>query len=267
MNGGMKIGNLALLTPSGFVRGGEVGKWRDFLESRGYSVRVMPHVNRHAPGDYTAGSAESRAADLNAALNDESIDAIWCVRGGYGSAQLLDMIDWTTFRERADLPLIGYSDVSALHLAMLRMRAGLPVAAPMAAKLEEACGNAATERSLRGLWARPPRRERVLAAANLTVAASLCGTGYLPDVSGMTLVLEDVGEAAYRLDRAFTQLEMNGFFRGVKALRFGYFTDSPGHRAVLEKWRKRLGMDAGRTAYGHELPFRCLRFDLELGEQ
>lgn len=263
----MTIRNLALLTPSGFVRDGAAEEWRDFLESCGYRVKLMPHINCCADSDYTAGSAELRAADVNAALQDEKIDAIWCVRGGYGSAQILDLIDWETFRERRNFPVIGYSDVSALHLAMLKMGAGLPVAAPMAARLKEACNNRMTAAEINKLWRLPVREERVLAASNLTVAASLCGTGYLPDLSGMTLVLEDVGEAAYRLDRCFTQLQMNGFFRGIKRLYFGYFTGCPGYGEVLNRWRKTLGVEAIRVAYGHELPFRCLRADWDIEEQ
>ena len=117
---------------------------------------MAPHAL--ARNGYFAGDDEARAADLNEALRDRRIDGVWCLRGGYGAMRLLDRVDWSALRRHAK-PILGYSDVTALH--------------------------------------------------------------------GAILILEDVNEAVYRIDRMLAQLRLSGALHGVRAIVFGDCTNCP----------------------------------------
>lgn len=242
------------------------------LEKLGFGVKVFPHA-RSKEG-YLAASAEARLADLAAAWSDPEIDAVLCARGGFGSAHLLPMLDWRAMKARP-LPLLGFSDITALHLAMDRMGVGRPVAAPMLKFIPELdAGSLAA-------FCQVLKREdgefdgaEVLAegafsgrplAGNLTVMASLLGTPYFPDPAGRVLVLEEVGEPLYRIDRLLTQLEQSGVFAACAGVVFGAFTGGDLSDAELRELFLRVVRHAGKQAvmgypFGHELPFHAIDF-------
>jgi muramoyltetrapeptide carboxypeptidase len=227
---------VALVAPAGPLRG------RDDLDRAIANARDLgwePVVAAHALArtGYFAGDDDARAADFAAALRDARIDGVWCVRGGYGAMRLLDRIDWSVLRERAK-PILGYSDVTALHGAIAR-QAGLvsyhaptaraPLSAFSRASLERAvmrgedsCGVAERARVLR-----PGRTVGRLEGGNLAVFAALIGTPYLPSLDGAILVLEDVNEAVYRIDRMLAQLRLSGALNGLRAIVFGECTNCP----------------------------------------
>jgi muramoyltetrapeptide carboxypeptidase len=227
---------IALVAPAGPLRGQEdIDRAIANVRTLGWEAVVAPHALARV--GYFAGDDEARAADLNDALGDAGIDAVWCLRGGYGAVRVLERIDWGALRGR-EKPLIGYSDVTALHAAVARQAGLVSYHAPTARttlstfsreSLERAlvrgidsCGVAAGARSLRSGDAIGR-----LEGGNLAVFAGLVGTSYLPSLDGALLVLEDVNEPVYRVDRMLAQLRMSGALRGVRGIIFGQCTNCP----------------------------------------
>jgi muramoyltetrapeptide carboxypeptidase len=190
-----------------------------------------------ARAGYFAGDDDARASDLDQALRDKRIDGVWCLRGGYGAIRLLDRIEWSSLRTR-EKAVLGYSEVTALHGAIARQAGLVSFHAPTArtplspfsrASLERAvtgredsCGVAENARVLR-----PGRATGRLEGGNLAVFAALVGTPYFPPLDGAILVLEDVNEAVYRIDRMLVQLRLSGALHGVRAIIFGACTNCP----------------------------------------
>lgn len=247
------------------------------LEKLGFGVKVFPHARERS--GYLSAAAEERLADLVSAWFDPEIDAILCARGGFGSAHLLPLLDWKKMKAR-DLPLLGFSDITALHLAMDKMGVGRPVAAPMlkfipeldADSLGAFCGvlekNDHSFYEIEELTEKPNFSGRPL-AGNLTVMASLLGTPYFPDPTGRVLVLEEVGEPLYRIDRLLTQLEQAGGFAACAGVVFGKFTKGDFSDAELRELLYRTVKRARKPAvmgypFGHELPFRAIDFSARM---
>ena len=227
---------VALVAPAGPLRG------REDIDCAMANVRALgcePAVATHALArtGYFAGDDATRASDLNAALRDSRIDAVWCLRGGYGAVRIVDRIEWGALRARPK-PVLGYSDVTALHGAIAR-QAGLvsyhaptarsPLSALSRASLadavmrgEDSCGVAERARVLRA-----GRATGRLEGGNLAVLTGLVGTPYMPPLDGAILVLEDVNEAVYRIDRMLAQLRLAGALNGVRAIVFGECTNCP----------------------------------------
>lgn len=190
---------------------------------------------------YLAGTDEQRAADFNRALHDDSIDAIWCVRGGYGAARLLPHLDFAALRSNPR-PVIGFSDITALHAAIHSECGIVSYHGPTArgemsdfsresferALIEQtdSCGVAAEGRPLREGKARGR-----LAGGNLALVTSLIGTPWSVDFEGAILVLEDIDEAVYRVDRMLTQLVLSGELAKCAALVTGDFKPPEGETA------------------------------------
>ena len=249
-------------------------------ELSGEDVKVMPHVFSEYDVGYLSASAEDRAADLMAAWLDPEVSAILCVRGGFGSAQLLDLLDWEALRSRPDMPVIGYSDITALHFGMAAMGAGIPVAAPMLGTLPEALHSSYTCQMFQALTSgrsyellpafeygdfhviKPGDAAGKLLAGNLAVAVTLCGTPYFPDVSDRILLFEDLNEPLYKLDRYFTQLEMCGVLRSCRGLLLGQFTDCAEPEeleALFERVAAKVnGPVISNLPFGHTYPLASL---------
>jgi muramoyltetrapeptide carboxypeptidase len=227
---------VALVAPAGPLRGAEdVERGCANARSLGWEPVVGMHILERA--DYFAGSDAVRLADLNAALRDPRIDGVWCLRGGYGIMRLLDGIDYDALRRRPKA-MLGYSDVTALHAAV-GVRCGLAAFhAPVARNpltgfsrdsLERAtirstdpCGVAAEARPLRG-----GHTSGRLVGGNLALLAALVGTPFAPDLADAILVVEDVNEAVYRVDRMLRQLLLSGALAGCRAIVAGAFTEVP----------------------------------------
>lgn len=179
---------------------------------------------------YLAGGDDRRLAELHRALDDERATAIWCARGGYGATRLLPNIDIASVR-KARQWLIGFSDVTALHCRW--QSAGLASLHGPVVTAVDTWGAEAREALWGWLFAgrAPPLPGRVVAGhgavegpvmgGNLAVLAAMAGTGFLPDFSGAIVLIEDVGERPYRLDRSLTCLFQAGAFAGVAAFVIG----------------------------------------------
>jgi muramoyltetrapeptide carboxypeptidase len=227
---------VALVAPSGPLRDeNDLARAVASARSLGWEPVVGEHVLER--DGYLAGSDEHRAADLNRFAADPSIDGIWCIRGGYGAMRLLDRLDYDAW-QRAPKTLIGYSDITALHSA-IGPRAKLVTFHGPTARGEltpfsdaslraavitatEPCGVAPRATVLHGGRARGP-----LVGGNLALVAALLGSPYAPSFDGAILVLEDVNESVYRIDRMLTQLRLAGALGRLAGIAFGHFTDIP----------------------------------------
>jgi muramoyltetrapeptide carboxypeptidase len=227
---------VALIAPAGPLRGdADVARAVENARSFGWEPRVGLHVlERDA---YFAGRDADRLEDVNLALHDPTIDGIWCLRGGYGAMRLLDRIDWGALR-RHPRAILGYSDITALHCAVALRTDLVSFHAPVARGAltpfsrdsleravmlcEDSCGTASTARVIRA-----GRAEGRLAGGNLALLSALAGTPYAPSFDGALVVLEDINEAVYRLDRMLQQLLLAGAFNGCRGIVFGDCTNCP----------------------------------------
>lgn len=254
------------------------------------AIRAMGLVPKRAPNllkrhGYLAGQDKERAADINAMFADKDVKAIFAVRGGWGAARALPFVDWDVVRSNPKL-LIGYSDITALHMAIAAKGGAVTLHGPNASS---AWGRASVE-SFRGIafdgatplfenpkanedrliqrrWRtikiRGGKAQGVLLGGNLTVLTALAGTPYLPDFNGAILFLEDIDEAEYRIDRMLTQLGQAGVLKGLAGVVFGQCTNcrdpdgsGPGGgftlNAILRQHFEPLGIPAFEGAwFGH----------------
>jgi muramoyltetrapeptide carboxypeptidase len=209
------------------------------LTAMGFSVVLGRSVL--ARDGYLAGCDAARAEDLNAMLADPAVRGVWFARGGYGTARILDLVDWKA-AARDPKVLVGYSDLTSLFAVAARRTRAACLYGPVVAELGEPGSYHAP--SLKKMLAggkiemRFPRRAvlrhgRVLGpllGGNLTVLAHLLGTRYAPDLRGAVLFLEDAGETVYRLDRMLQHLRMSGALDGIAAALFGSFEPEPRRR-------------------------------------
>ena len=225
---------VGVVAPSGWLEPDRLAPGLEYLRRRGYRVREGRHV--YDQERYLAGSDAARADDLNGMLADPDVRAVFMARGGYGSARVLDLLDWTQVA-RDPKVLVGFSDTTALQLA-LYARTGLVTfsGATLCGDVGSDGVDADTESSL---WAAveegrfppveglSPLREGSakgpLIGGCLSLCASMVGTPYWPDPTGALLFLEDVNEAPYRVDRMLNQLRLAGVFGRVAAVLFGQF--------------------------------------------
>lgn len=239
----LRKGNLiGLVSPASTPSAGEkIDKGVRYLEGLGYRVKTGAHVM--AQHGYLAGTDEERSADLNDMLRDPNVRAIFALRGGYGSPRILDKLDYSAVRRDPKI-LVGYSDITALQLALFRKTGLVTFSGPMVAVemwdtldpyTEEQFWRIVTSSSRVGKLTNPAdeplvaynkgKASGVLTGGNLSLLASLLGTPYLPNLRDVVLVLEDVDEAPHRVDRMFAQLRHAGILKNITGLVLGRFTD------------------------------------------
>lgn len=220
-----------------------------------------------------AGSDAERLAALREVMADPSIDAVWFARGGYGSNRIAEAA-------LADLPdaarrklYLGYSDAGFL-LAGLH-RAGIEVAhGPMPQDMLRTRGDVAIGRALDWMVLRDPSAlegalQKRSMALNLTVLSTLLGTPLEPDFTGVELLIEDVSEHFYRIDRMMFHVTASANVRTASAIRLGRVSDVPANdpefgsdeRAIVELWCRRSGVPFGGAAdIGHDADNRVVPF-------
>lgn len=221
----------------------------DVVKSLGF--RVKEGANLYQRTQYLAGPDAARAQDFNAMFADPEVDAVFCLRGGYGTPRILPMLDYDNIRSNPKV-LLGYSDITALLNAIYRCSGVMTFHGPIAAQNYTDYTLAEYQKVLvHGerpvpLGAPPPfesapgrveRKNRItrfaggrargrLIGGNLTLMASLVGTPFEPDYRDKILFLEDVGEPPYRVDRMLTQLWLAGKLQQVAGIAFGKFTEA-----------------------------------------
>ena len=236
-----------------------------YFESFGYRVTVSKNVfNVHG---YLAGTDDERAEDLNQAFADKNVKAIVCSRGGYGTPRILDKIDYAMIRKNPKI-LVGYSDITALELAIFKKTKLVTFSGPMAAVefgdnidpfTEEMFFEMVTNRrkvgalkshksfkvSFRGTRGEQGR----LLGGNLSLIMSILGTEYIPDFSESMLLIEEVSEEPYSIDRMLTQLRLAGILKKASAFAVGQFIDCTEEQVgrLEEASRFAVGQLTGRT--------------------
>jgi muramoyltetrapeptide carboxypeptidase len=218
---------------------------------------------------YLAGSDERRRKELDARLRDPDLGAIFVARGGYGLGRIAHQADWAALRSRPKW-LVGFSDATVLHVEALAAgvaslhahnTAGLGVGdATRRERLRDALEAPERARTIRGLesWV-PGTADGPLAGGNLTVLFSCLAAGRLRFPQGAVMVIEDVTEQAYRVDRMLTAFLVSGALDRVAGVVVGDFTDCPPSRGisvreVLDERLRVLGVPvAARLPFGHDL--------------
>lgn len=232
---------VAVVAPSGpVIDEDRVRRGTAVLEGLGFGVRFGSHA-RDADG-YLAGTDGHRAADLVAALEDPQVDAVVALRGGYGALRTVQAIDPTRLAALATAPpkpVVGFSDTTVLHAVLGRTPGWVTFHGPVLTSLGAAAPASApwtTASALRDALCEPApltvaatpvvpgRAGGVLLGGCLSLVASLLGTPWQLDLDGAVLLLEDVDEAPYAVDRLLTSLLAAGALDGVAAVVLGTFT-------------------------------------------
>ena len=232
---------LSLVAPSGSAQdAARVEVSAEALASLGFRVKVSPHCAEVY--GYLAGSDAFRAADLEAAFLDPETSGVVCLKGGYGTPRILDRIDYRIMAEHPK-PFLGYSDITALHLAFRRHSGLVTLHTPMPSSDMVPDFDSASKASLEALLFDTafPRTilnpggaalgnlvegcaEGELAGGNLSLLAATMGTPWQIEAEGRILFIEDVDEAPYRLDRMLNQLRLAGIFDACEGIVFGAFS-------------------------------------------
>ncbi|MFI2369456.1 LD-carboxypeptidase [Streptomyces sp. NPDC018833] len=250
---------VAVVAPSGPVPGERLDAGLDILRGWDLEPVVMPHVRETHPRlDYLAGTDEARARDLTEAWCDPSVSAVICARGGYGVQRMVDLVDWAAMRAAGPKVFVGYSDVTALHEAFA-VRMGLATLhGPMVgavtflkdartqASLRATLFEPESVRTFQGLpGARtmvPGRASGVTFGGCLALLAAGIGTPHARrSARGGLLLLEDVGEEDYRIDRMLTQLLRAGWLTGVAGVVLGSWAECGPYERVRAVLLDRLG--------------------------
>ncbi len=261
---------IGIAAPAGVFKEAELLEGIAFLEQSGFGVRVGDHVNDRK--GYLAGEDPDRAKDLHELFGATDVKAVFAARGGYGSTRLLDLLDYDLIRRNPKI-FLGLSDTTALQLAFIEHAglisySGIIVAGDLGPE-RDPFTEAAMWKTLRdgavgpfeGLKAlRGGKAEGRLVGGCLSLICALQGTPHMPDLDGAVLLVEDIGEALYRVDRMLTQLRQTGLLNRVAGIAFGQFYGSdPDERAgwtveeVLAERTADLGVPVVcRLPYGHQ---------------
>ncbi|HDZ91597.1 MAG TPA: LD-carboxypeptidase [Deltaproteobacteria bacterium] len=233
---------IGVVSPAGPVSESQLKPGLDLLRSRGFRLRVAPHV--YDRRKYLAGDDGDRVSDLHQMFLDRETKAIFCTRGGYGTLRLLQRLDYDLVRDHPKI-IVGYSDITALLMAINRMTGLITFHGPMVRGLSGLEGDS-LERLLAmvsgadpvrlgpmgGISLIPGRTSGPLMGGNLSLICHLTGTPFFPSLEGSILFVEDRGEPLYRIDRMLTHLVLTGRLKGIVGLMGGEFVECGDSSAV-----------------------------------
>jgi muramoyltetrapeptide carboxypeptidase len=240
LNKGDTIGILAPASPFDMAK---LERGIAILRSMGFKT-VFPKELIHADG-YLSAPDSIRAEHIHRYFSDQTIRAIVCARGGYGSIRILPLLDYDLISKNPKI-FVGFSDVSLLLAAFYKKTGLVTYHGPMACTLPTT-DPVSRESFVKVLTSvRPPaislgecpvishgKAAGPLIGGNLTILCHLMGTPYQPETKGHILFLEDRGEALYRIDRMFTHLRLAGVLDGIKGLILGAFEGCGAYEAVM----------------------------------
>jgi muramoyltetrapeptide carboxypeptidase len=239
---------IGIVCPSGYIPLEKVQVCIQILEKWGYQVRLGKTVG--AKKDSFSGTDTERAEDLQTMLDDASVKAILCARGGYGASRIINTIEFKAFNKQPKW-VIGFSDITVLHAAILKENC-MSIHGPMAAAFAKGEEGEPYIQSLKQVLEGEKTKYKIpahamnnmgrtkaeLVGGNLCILAHLIGSKNAIDPSGKILFLEDVGEYHYNIDRLMIQCKNAGMFDNLAGLVIGGFTDL-----------KDPSSDFGATAY------------------
>lgn len=232
------------------------------------SLRVRFHPQCFLRDGHFAGDDATRLAAVLEVGDDPEVDAVWLAKGGYGANRIAEVAAARLGETARAKPWLGYSDGGFLLAALYRAGFQRLAHGPMALDVLREGGEAAVERALAWLARRDPAalessvgRDGPTAAFNLVVLGRLVGTSLEPDLSGHVLMLEEVGEHHYRLDRDLFHLTSQPSIRRVAGIRLGRCAPIPendpafgrGEEEIVRDWCARSGIAyLGRADIGHD---------------
>lgn len=263
MNRGQRLvrnDTIGIVAPSSFALPEKIAAAVSILKDLGYQVRLG--ASCESRWHSFSGNDQLRAGDINDFFADPEIDALICLRGGYGSLRLLDKIDYELVKENPKI-FMGYSDITLLH-QMFNQRSDLitfhgpmlttKIVADFSPPTRESFEAAVCEGFTPYTLLNPPGEtikslngglaEGRIAGGNLLTIISSLGTPYEPDLADKILFIEDTGEATYRIDRALSQLLLSGKLHQVTGIIIGDFNDclpaAPEDMDLMEVFNDRL---------------------------
>lgn len=237
-------------------------------------VELRFHEQCFARHGHFAGDDETRLAALLDCANDPAVDAVWFAHGGYGSNRIAAEAVARMEAAARDKPFLGYSDTGYLLAALYRAGIGRPAHGPMVADVRRDGGEVAVRRGLDWLTGRDGGLEESLddrsaAAFNLMTLAMLCGTELMPDLSGHVVMVEEVSEHLYAVDRLFFHVSRH--LRGIAGLRLGRVSEVPENdrpfgasaEEIARHWCAEAGIPyLGRADIGHDAANKIVPFGL-----
>jgi muramoyltetrapeptide carboxypeptidase len=242
----------------------------------GRTPDIVFHPQCFESSGHFAGGDAVRAAALVEVANDPSIDAVWFARGGYGAGRLIERVLPKLTEAARGKAFLGYSDAGALLGALYGAGFGGVAHGPMPQDLLRQDGEAAVARALAWLIDRDPgalepslRVGEKTCAFNMAVLSSIVGTPFQPDLSSHVLMLEEVSEYMYRIDRFLFHITSNDNVRQVAGIRLGRCSAIPDNdpdfgmteEAVAQYWCERSGIAyLGRADIGHDAANRVVPF-------
>ena len=266
---------IAVVAPSCALKREAAEKVRALVAERG-DCELFIHPQCFLTDGHFAGPDEARLGALREVMADASFDAVWFARGGYGSNRIAEAaVDDLPVAARGKL-YMGYSDAGFLLAGM--HKAGLDVAwGPMLQDVLRNGGEATVRRGLDWLVVRDPIAlepdlQRPAMAFNLTILSNVLGTGLEPDFTGIDLLVEDLSEQLYRIDRAMFHVTASSNIRRVGRLRLGRVHDILANdpqfaieeEAIVEDWCRRSGIPyGGRADIGHDVHNKVVPFTRE----
>lgn len=268
---------IAVVAPSCTLKREAAERVTAIVQARA-DCELVIHPQCFLSDGHFAGPDEARLSALREVMADPSVDAVWFARGGYGSNRIAEAALEHLPDAARRKTYLGYSDAGFLHAGFYK--AGLDVAwGPMPQDIMREGGAAAVTRALDWLVRRDPSAvepelQQPAVAFNLTVLASLLGTVLEPNLSGVELLIEDVGEHHYRLDRTMFHVAASSNVRRVSRLRLGRVGDIPENDpdfgrdecAIVEEWCARAGIAyGGRADIGHDVHNRVVPFGFRPG--
>ncbi|MGN6647946.1 MAG: S66 peptidase family protein [Cytophaga sp.] len=223
-----------IIAPAGAVNKKNVKGGIKFLSSLGFSC--IPGSALFNSDGYLAGTDADRLNDIQTALNDSGVLAVWAARGGYGTTRIIDQIKWNKFFKKPSW-LIGFSDITALHIHLSNNN--IPsIHGPMVGQaVDEACQesvrlvgsilkNDFPEYKLTGhAMNRPGKATGPITGGNLTLICATLGTATEIITDNKILFIEDINEPAYKIDRMMVQLKRAGKLSRLKGLIVGHMTE------------------------------------------
>ena len=271
----MKIGICAPSTPFSRPDAARVTK---LAEQEFPEARLVWHEQCFAEHGHFAGDDAARLSAFTSLANDESIDAIWLVRGGYGACRIAEDAVRQLGDTARDKIYMGYSDGGNLLGALHRAGIGFPVHGPMPTDIRRDDGAVAVRRALSwlvrrdtGALASAVKPGQKYAAFNLMTLSMMIGTPIMPDLSGHILMIEEVSEHLYAFDRAMFHITSALADAGLTGLLMGRVGDVPendrafGEEAeeIVQRWCGRTGIAyMGRADIGHDIDNKVVPFGL-----
>ena len=226
---------IGITAPAGKIKSERLTTAVSVLESWGLRIELSKHIFSEAHG-YFSGTDQERSQDFQNMLDDPKIKAIICARGGYGTTRFIDQLDFTSFLKFPKW-IVGFSDITALHLRLHQLgfesiHSVMPIQFPKPEHKEsiESLGKTLFGETVQ-LEAKASESNRLGSATgqviggNLTLLIDLLGTTTNIDTKGKILIIEEVGEYKYKLDRMFTHLKRANKLSQLAGLIIGHMTD------------------------------------------